>query len=67
MSSRDLTIAAYGAVLAVAVTVQLLAMREGSGLPTLGRVLNWALRRRSTQLGMLVVWWWVGWHWVTVR
>lgn len=67
MTGRDATIAAYAAVAAVAVAVQALALTGRVDVPSLGKVLTWALRRRSTQIGFLFAWWWLGWHFVTAR
>jgi hypothetical protein len=34
-------------------------------VPALAVTLRWAIRRRSTQLGFLLAWWWLGWHYIT--
>lgn len=31
-------------------------------VPTLGRVVDGLLRRRSARVGILLAWWWLGWH-----
>lgn len=31
-------------------------------VPTLGRVVSGLLRRRSARIGILLAWWWLGWH-----
>jgi hypothetical protein len=67
MSSWAATVMAYSSVAAIALVVQVLAVRRPSQLSTIGQVLAWAMRRRSTQLGVLVIWWWLGWHFVTAR
>lgn len=67
MTSRDATIAVYAVVAAAAVTVQVLALTGRVEVASLGKVLTWAMRRRSTQIGVLFAWWWLGWHFVTAR
>lgn len=67
MTSRDATIAAYAVVAAAAVTVQVLAVTRRVDVASFGKVLTWALRRRSTQIGVLFAWWWLGWHFITAR
>jgi CII-binding regulator of phage lambda lysogenization HflD len=67
VSGRDTTVAAYAVVVAAAVAVQALALTGRVDVPSLGRVLTWALRRRSTQIGLVFAWWWLGWHFVTAR
>jgi hypothetical protein len=67
MTSRDATIAAYAAVAAAAVTIQLLAKAGAVDVASLAKALTWALRRRSTQIGILFAWWWLGWHFLTAR
>lgn len=67
VSSHAATVAAYVTVAALALGVELTALLAPRSWPRLGEVLTWALRRRSTQLGMLLLWWWLGWHWVTER
>jgi len=65
MTGRPLTLAAYAAVLLAGVSVQILSMLVPDRVPSLRRCLVWVMRRRSTQLGLLVAWWWLGWHFVT--
>lgn len=59
---RGFTIAVF-IVLGMTMVLMELGARLGfRRIPTLGRVLDWALRRRSAQLGMVMAWWWIGWH-----
>jgi hypothetical protein len=30
-------------------------------------VVTWAMRRRTTQVGLILAWWWLGWHFITLR
>ena len=67
MSSYAATAGAYVAVLVLGVLAALVALTAPRLWPALGTVVGWAMRRRSTQLGLLLAWWWLGWHWVTQR
>jgi hypothetical protein len=59
---RGVTIAIYLAcALALAVT-EVLARRGRLGVPTLAALFRWILRRRSAQIGVVMAWWWIGWH-----
>ena len=62
MSSRDLTIAGYLLIAAVAAGLQLLSKREGSRIPPLGAVLGRVMRTRSGRVGVLAAWAWLGIH-----
>ncbi len=66
MISRVLTISVY-VVIGVALVGLEWAARVGTTrqLPTLAATLQWAMRRRSSQLGLLLAWWWLGWHVIT--
>jgi hypothetical protein len=67
VSSHLATLVAYAAVGLLALAVELAALLAPHSMPRFGDVVTWALRRRSTQLGLLLLWWWLGWHWVTGR
>jgi hypothetical protein len=64
MSSRVLTSLVYLAVALSLVATELVARRPRSSIPTIADVVHWASRRRSTQIGLLLAWWWLGWHFV---
>lgn len=57
---RGVTIAVYLACAAALAALELTARH--STLPTISSVLRWAARRRSTQIGLVMAWWWIGWH-----
>ncbi len=61
MSARGLTIAGYLLLSLVALGVEMSARRGGS-VPAFGTLLRRAMGQRSAQLAILLVWWWVGWH-----
>ena len=67
MTARHLTLGIYLGLLAVAVAMLVLSRTRRAALPRLGQVATWAMRRRTTQVGLLLAWWWLGWHFVTLR
>ncbi len=62
MSSHNVTIAGYLALLAAAVGLQALATRTRAPVPPLGEVLTRIMRTRTGRVGVLVAWAWLGLH-----
>lgn len=62
---RLVTISVYVLIGLTLVGVELAARRGSTRVPTGSALVRWALRRRSTQIGLLLAWWWLGWHFVT--
>ena len=62
MSSHDITIAGYVAVVAGITALQVLATRTRARIPSLGDLLTRAMRTRTGRVGMLVGWAWIGLH-----
>lgn len=67
MTDWGSTVAAYAAIAVLTILAEVAAGLGWWRLPRLGTTVTWALRRRSTQLGLLLAWWWLGWHFVTAR
>jgi hypothetical protein len=64
VSSHAVTEAGFAVVAAGLLALEVVARRAPGVVPTLSEVLCWAMRRRSTQLGLLLAWWWLGWHFI---
>lgn len=62
MSPRDLTIAGYVVFLAAAGLLQVLALRPGSRIPTIGTAMRRLMRTRSGRVGVIAGWAWLGLH-----
>lgn len=62
MTSRIVTIAVFAVLFAGLGVLELLARAGRWNVPTLGRVVRWTMRRRSAQIGIVMAWWWIGWH-----
>ena len=67
MTGRGITLGLYAVLLATTVAMFVVAWLRPATLPRLGRVVTWAMRRRTTQVGLILAWWWLGWHFVTLR
>lgn len=62
MTSRDMTIIGYLSVLAAGITLQVVAIRRPTRLPSLGRVLAHVMQTRTGRVGIFVAWAWIGLH-----
>jgi Family of unknown function (DUF6186) len=62
MTSHDITVAGYLAVLLAGVILQVAATRTKAPVPSLGDVLTRIMRTRTGRVGVLVAWAWLGLH-----
>ena len=62
MGSRGLTITAYGVIGLGLVLLEILGRFTSLPTPTAADMLRRALRHRSAQFGIVLAWWWFGWH-----
>jgi hypothetical protein len=62
MTSRSLTIAGFLVIGAVWVAFQVLARSRRSGMLTFGQWIDLVMSLRYGRVGVLLVWWWLGWH-----
>ena len=65
MSARGITILGYVVIGLAALVVEAFARRPGSRVPTLSEVLRYVMRERWGRVGMLLVWWWLGFHFLS--
>ena len=59
---RLVTIGAYLACIAVAGVVELVARRDPDRIAPLGDLMDQVMATRSARIGILMFWWWAGWH-----
>jgi hypothetical protein len=59
---RVVTICGYLACDAAAVVVEVLARRDRERVAPLGDLMDQVMATRSARLGILLFWWWAGWH-----
>jgi hypothetical protein len=57
-----MTVAGFAIVIAALVTLELLARRKDSRIPTLGQWLGFLMRPRAGRALILAGWLWLGWH-----
>jgi hypothetical protein len=65
MSSRAITITGYVLIGLGLLTVELIAHRPGSRTPTLAQLAGYVMRERWGRIGMLLAWWWLGFHFLS--
>lgn len=65
MSPRTITIAGYALIGAAALLVELLARRRSSRIPTLSQLVSRIMHERWGRVGLLLVWWWLGFHFLS--
>lgn len=59
---RLVTIGAYLACIVAAVVIELFARRESDRVAPLGDLMDEVMATRSARIGILLFWWWAGWH-----
>jgi len=62
VSSHDVTVGGYLAVVAAGVILEVVATRTRAQVPSLGDVLTRIMRTRTGRVGVLVAWAWLGLH-----
>ena len=62
MSTRDITIVGFVAVVGALVVLEVLARRKDSPIPKLGEWLGFVMRPRAGRALILLGWLWLGWH-----
>ena len=67
MTPAEVSYAAYALIAAAVLALEAAARLAPGRVPSVGTVLTWAMRRRSAQFGLVLAWWWLGWHFVTDR
>ena len=62
MSTRIITIIGFAAVIGALATLELVARRRTTRVPTLGQWLGYVMRARTGRALILLGWLWLGWH-----
>lgn len=65
MNPRVITIAGYVLIGLAAVAVELIARRPSSRVPRLSDLVSRVMHERWGRVGMLLVWWWLGFHFLS--
>lgn len=59
---RELTIAGFVVCIVAAVALELWARRRPDHLAPVDTLLERVMATRSARIGILLFWWWLGWH-----
>ena len=62
MTPRTAVIVGFAALLALAVLIDLVARRAGSGVRPISATITAAMRSRGGRVVVLGAWLWLGWH-----
>jgi Family of unknown function (DUF6186) len=62
MVTRVITIIGFVCVISALFTLEFLARRKGSRIPTMGEWLGYLMRSRAGRVLVLLGWLWLGWH-----
>lgn len=59
---RLITIAVYLLCISTVVVVELVARRDPDRIAPFGDLMDRVMASRSARIGLLLFWWWAGWH-----
>ena len=62
MSSRTVTIVGFALLALAGLALHLRARQPGSRVPRFTDLLGALLETRRGRVGVVLVWWWLGWH-----
>ncbi|WP_194894680.1 DUF6186 family protein [Catenulispora pinisilvae] len=65
MSPRAITVTGYVVIGAAALLVEVVARRPGSRVPTFSQLLSHVMHEKWGRVGMLLAWWWLGFHFLS--
>jgi len=60
--SRLVVIVVFAAFGLAAIAIDMMAHRSGSRLVPVAVLLQSAMGQRTVRIAVLLVWWWLGWH-----
>lgn len=61
-TARAITIAGFAVIGLVLVGLHVAGTRPGSRFPSLADLCGFIMRDRWGRWGVLLLWWWLGWH-----
>ena len=62
MSGWALTVAGFAAVGVALVLLNVYGRRPGARVPSFGELCGFLMRDKWGRVGVLLAWWWLGWH-----
>lgn len=60
--TRIITITGFLVCLAVGATIEAVARRDPNRVAPLASMIDRVMATRSARIGILLFWWWLGWH-----
>ncbi len=64
MTSRTVTILGFVLIALGAVALQIWSARPETRVASLGELLGHLMGTRTGRIGVLLSWWWLGWHFI---
>ncbi len=55
-------VAGYLSLLVAMVTIEIFALVRPRRLASLSQMLDFVMTSRTTRVGIIAAWWWLGWH-----
>ena len=62
VTSRSITIGGFLLLAAATVLLEVYARRPGTRVPSLAQLCGYLMRDRWGRLGVFLLWFWLGWH-----
>ncbi len=62
MTTHAITVAGYTTIAIALISLELVARRPASRVPTAGQMLGLLMQTRVTRVLILLTWGWLGWH-----
>ena len=62
MNTHTITVLGFTVLTIALITLEVVARRRGSRVPTAGQMVGFLMQTRVTRVLVLLFWGWVGWH-----
>ncbi len=62
MNTHTITVLGFTVIAIALITLEIVARRRGSRIPTAGQMLGFLMQTRVTRVLILLLWGWLGWH-----
>jgi Family of unknown function (DUF6186) len=62
VNTHTITVLGFTVIAIALITLEIVARRRGSRIPTAGQMLGFLMQTRVTRVLILLLWGWLGWH-----
>ena len=62
MNTHTITVLGFTGITIALITLEVVARRRGSRVPTAGQLVGFLMQTRVTRVLVLLLWGWLGWH-----